>query len=55
MLPEFAGPLRTSLLTALVAVVVSLCLGVPASIGLSRYRFHGRDSVAETRGRSGRT
>lgn len=46
ILPEFAGPLRTSLLTALVAVVVSLCVGVPASIGLSRYRFHGRDGVA---------
>ncbi len=46
ILPEFAGPLRTSLLTALAAVSVSLLIGVPAGIGLSRYRFRGRDAVA---------
>ena len=46
ILPEFAGPLRTSLLTAAAAVLVSLLVGVPAGIGLSRYRFRGRDAVA---------
>ncbi len=46
ILPEFAGPLRTSLLTAAAAVVVSLLVGVPAGIGLSRYRFRGRSIVA---------
>ena len=39
-------PLRTSLLTAAAAVVVSLLVGVPAGIGLSRYRFRGRDAFA---------
>ncbi|WP_158742692.1 ABC transporter permease [Acidisphaera sp. L21] len=46
ILPEFAAPLETSLWTAGVAVIVSLVLGVPAGIGLSRYRFRGRDGVA---------
>ena len=46
ILPEFAGPLRTSLLTAAAAVATSLLLGVPAGIGLSRYRFRGRDAVS---------
>lgn len=46
ILPEFGGALRTSFLTALLAVAVSLVIGVPAGIGLSRYRFRGRDAVA---------
>ena len=46
ILPEFGGALRTSLLTALAAVVVSLLVGVPAGIGLSRYRFRGRGALA---------
>ncbi len=46
ILPEFGGPLETSLLTAFAAVAISLCLGVPAGIGLSRYRFRGRGAVA---------
>ena len=46
ILPEFAGPLRTSLLTAAAAVATSLLLGVPAGIGLSRYRFRGRDALS---------
>ena len=45
ILPEFGGALRTSLLTALAAVALSLGLGVPAGIGLSRYRFTGRGLV----------
>ena len=46
ILPEFGAPLGTSLLTALVSVAASLCLGVPAGIGLSRYRFRGRSAIA---------
>ena len=45
VLPEFGGPLRTSLLTASVAVCLSLLAGVPASIALSRTRFRGRNVV----------
>ena len=46
ILPEFGGALRTSLVTALSAAACSLLIGVPAGIGLSRYRFRGRDAVA---------
>ncbi len=46
VLPEFAGPIRTSLLVAAASVFFSLLLGVPAGIGLSRYRFRGRGAVA---------
>lgn len=46
ILPEFGAPLRTSLLTAVLAATLSLAIGVPAGIGLSRYRFRGRDAVA---------
>ena len=46
ILPTFGGALRTSLLTALAAVAISLALGIPAGIGLSRYRFTGRGAVA---------
>jgi len=46
ILPQFGSALRTSALTALAAVAVSLLLGVPAGIGLSRYRFYGREAVS---------
>jgi putative spermidine/putrescine transport system permease protein len=46
ILPEFGGALRTSFLTALAAVAVSLLVGVPAGIGLSRYRFRGREAMS---------
>lgn len=46
ILPEFGGALRTSLITSLIAVSCSLLVGVPAGIGLSRYRFRGRDSLS---------
>ncbi len=42
ILPEFGGALRTSGLTALGAATISLAVGIPAGIGLSRYRFRGR-------------
>ena len=45
ILREFGGALRTSGLTALAASAISLLIGVPAGIGLSRYRFRGRDAV----------
>ena len=46
IIPEFGGPLQTSLVVALAAVAISLLIGVPAGIGLSRYSFHGRSLVS---------
>ncbi len=46
ILPEFGGALRTSLLTALVAVAISVILGVPAAIGLAGRRFRGRSVLS---------
>ncbi len=51
IVPEFGGALRTSLITALVAVAGSLVLGVPAAIGLSRpplskAGFRGRGALS---------
>jgi putative spermidine/putrescine transport system permease protein len=46
IMPEFGGALRTSLIIALLAVALSLLAGVPAGIGLSRYRFPGRGAIA---------
>ncbi len=46
ILSTFGGALSTSLLVALAATVGSLALGIPAGIGLSRYRFTGRGAVA---------
>jgi putative spermidine/putrescine transport system permease protein len=46
ILPEFGGALRTSLLVAMVAVAISLVLGVPAAIGLARRRFRGRGALS---------
>ena len=42
---QFGGALRTSFITALAAATVSLLIGVPAGIGLARYRFAGRGVV----------
>lgn len=46
IIPTFGAALRTSLVTALAATAVSISVGVPAAIALSRYRFHGRDAVS---------
>ena len=45
ILPAFGNALRTSLLTSFAAVACSLALGIPAGIGLSRYRFRGRGAA----------
>ncbi len=45
ILPQFGAPLLTSLRVAAVAVAVSLLLGVPAGIALSRHRFPGRGAL----------
>ena len=46
ILPNFGGPILTSLELAAAAVCGSLVLGIPAGIGLSRYQFHGRGIVS---------
>lgn len=43
---KFGAAIWTSLRIAVAAVVLSLAVGIPAGIGLSRYRFHGRDALA---------
>jgi putative spermidine/putrescine transport system permease protein len=43
---SFGAPIWTSLRIAVAAVALSLLIGVPAGIGLSRYRFRGRDAVS---------
>ena len=43
---KFGDAIWTSLRIALAAVMLSLLIGVPAGIGLSRYRFRGRDALA---------
>ena len=45
ILARFGAPIWTSLKIALAAVALSLLIGVPAGIGLSRYRFRGRDAL----------
>src|SRR4051812_17249486 len=45
IIPEFGNALRTSALTAITATCLSLLIGVPAGIGLSRHRFRGREAV----------
>lgn len=42
---KFGAAIWTSLRIALLAVALSLLIGVPAGIGLSRYRFRGRDAI----------
>lgn len=44
-LDAFRNGFITSVETALVAVAISLLLGVPASLALVRYRFPGRDAI----------
>ncbi|WP_024278160.1 ABC transporter permease [Xanthobacter sp. 126] len=44
-LDSFRNGFTTSVETALVAVALSLALGVPASLALVRYRFPGRDAI----------
>ncbi len=46
ILDKFGAPLWTSVQIALASVVLSLLVGVPAGIGLSRYRFHGREAIS---------
>jgi putative spermidine/putrescine transport system permease protein len=43
---SFGMPIWNSLRIALAAVALSLLIGVPAGIGLSRYRFRGRDAIS---------
>lgn len=45
ILDRFALPIWNSILVALVAVSISLVLGVAAAIGLHRGRFRGRDAI----------
>ncbi|UDQ87965.1 ABC transporter permease [Xanthobacter autotrophicus] len=44
-LDSFRNGFITSVETALVAVALSLALGLPASLALVRYRFPGRDAI----------
>ena len=46
IVPEFAGPLLTSLELGVAATIGSLLLGVPAGIGLARHRFRGREAIS---------
>lgn len=45
ILPQFGDALQTSAMTALAATALSLLIGVPAGIGLSRHRFRGREAA----------
>ncbi|WP_162530378.1 ABC transporter permease [Rhodovastum atsumiense] len=46
ILDEFGAAIWTSLQVAAITVVLALCIGVPAGIGLSRYRFPGREVLS---------
>jgi putative spermidine/putrescine transport system permease protein len=46
IIDKFGGAIWTSLRIAVAAVVLSLLIGVPAGIGLSRYQFRGRGAVS---------
>ncbi len=46
IIPQFAGPLLISVELAIASVAGSLLLGVPAGIGLARYRFRGREAIS---------
>jgi putative spermidine/putrescine transport system permease protein len=46
ILPNFGGAIITSLKLAAAATGASLMLGVPAGVGLARYRFRGRGAIA---------
>jgi putative spermidine/putrescine transport system permease protein len=43
---SFGAAIWNSLRIALAAVLLSLLIGIPAGIGLSRYRFRGRDAIS---------
>lgn len=43
---KFGQSIWTSLKIAIAAVVLSLLVGIPAGIGLSRHRFRGRDALS---------
>jgi len=43
---KFGGAIWTSLRIAIAAVALSLAVGIPAGIGLSRHHFRGRDALA---------
>jgi putative spermidine/putrescine transport system permease protein len=45
IIPEFGGPLATSLATAAAATLISLAAGIPAAIALSRERFRLRGTA----------
>jgi putative spermidine/putrescine transport system permease protein len=42
---SFGAPIWNSLRIAVAAVAMSLLIGIPAGIGLCRYRFRGRDAI----------
>ena len=46
IMAKFGAAIWTSLRIAIAAVVLSLAVGIPAGIGLSRHRFRGRDTLA---------
>lgn len=46
ILPQFGAALWTSAVTALTATALGVLIGVPASIGLARFRFRGRSAVS---------
>jgi len=46
ILPNFGKAVVTSLKLAAASVIGSLLIGIPAGIGLSRYRFRGRTAIA---------
>lgn len=46
IVPKFGAALATSLELAVVATLLSLAVGIPAGIGLARYRFRGRAAVS---------
>src|SRR6266478_3364061 len=43
--PQFAGGFLTSLEVGLLATLGGLALGIPASIGLARYRLRGSEAL----------
>jgi len=46
ILGEFGAALRTSFSVAMAAAIVSVLIGVPAAVAISRYRFAGRSAVS---------
>jgi putative spermidine/putrescine transport system permease protein len=46
MLDQFGGPILTSIEIAVGAAFFAMLAGVPAGIGLSRYRFRGRGAIS---------